>query len=127
MSKIKKEIDLSELPKRGKHIDWKNSIGCKCMFVYDDINGEVDIIGYDVNEKSVIFNYKSKIDKIKRDSFSKCEFGKILGKRTNEFKIDIGTIFKDDKRDMIITDREYRKDKNGRNRKWYKYTCNKCG
>lgn len=37
---------------------------------------------------------------------------------------------KDDKRDIIITDKEcrIRKSKNGnRNDKWYKYACNKCG
>ena len=47
--------------------------------------------------------------------------------RTLEFKIEIGTRFKDDKRDLTITDREYRKDKNNKQWKWYKYTCNKCG
>lgn len=34
------------------------------------------------------------------------------------------------KRDLIITDREYRKGKHGKslvNEKWYKYTCNICG
>lgn len=55
---------------------------------------------------------------------------------TRDFKIDIGQMFKDDKRDIIITDREYRRkelkpDKKGRtyyqDEKWYKYTCNVCG
>lgn len=54
---------------------------------------------------------------------------KILGIRTNEFKYKIGKIFNDDKRDLIITDKEYRprEDNNKLNWKWYKYTCNKCG
>lgn len=47
--------------------------------------------------------------------------------KTSEFKAYMGQIFKDDKRDIIITDREYRRDKSGKNRRWYKYTCNKCG
>lgn len=37
-------------------------------------------------------------------------------------------MFKDEKRNLIITDREYRLDKNNnQNKKWYKYTCNVCG
>ena len=47
--------------------------------------------------------------------------------RALEFKIEIGVKLKDNKRDLIITDREYRRDKNNKQYKWYKYTCNKCG
>lgn len=53
-----------------------------------------------------------------------------MSKRSNEFKIEIGTIFKDNNRDLIITDKEYRTKERGKyieNRKWYKYKCNKCG
>lgn len=44
-----------------------------------------------------------------------------------EFKIKIGERFKEEKRDITITDIDLRPDKNGRNWKWYKYTCNICG
>ena len=51
--------------------------------------------------------------------------------KTLEFKVKIGTYVKDEKRDLIITDREYRKRKTKKdsiiNEKWYKYTCNICG
>ena len=43
-----------------------------------------------------------------------------------KFKVEIGIIFKDKKRDITITDREIRKDKHGWNLKWYKYHCNIC-
>ena len=54
---------------------------------------------------------------------------------TREFKVNIGEIFKDKKRDLTIIDREYRlkerTDREGRKSvtyfKWYKYRCNKCG
>jgi len=49
---------------------------------------------------------------------------------SNEFKIEIGTIFDDNNRNLIIIDREYREKERGKyieNRKWYKYKCNKCG
>lgn len=123
-----KKIDLSELPKKGKLIDWKNSVGCKCKFVYDDIKGEVEIIGYEYNKRPIIiFKYKHETYKMKSDNFIKCKFGNLLCKITNKFKVEIGTKFKNDKVDIAIIDREYRKDKKGGNRKWYKYTCNKCG
>ena len=44
-----------------------------------------------------------------------------------DFKVEIGKIFKDEKRDLIIIDKERRKDKKGYDRKGYRYKCNKCG
>lgn len=58
-----------------------------------------------------------------------------LNKLVKDFKVEIGTVFKDDKRNFVITDREYRyrklkPDKKGRvytsQQKWYKYHCNRC-
>lgn len=55
--------------------------------------------------------------------------------KKNDFKYEIGQEFKDCKRNLVITDKEYREyihkpDKKGRvyiqNEKWYKYTCNVC-
>ena len=51
----------------------------------------------------------------------------ITKERTKDFKIEIGTHFCDEKRDMIITDRKYELYKNGAHLKYYKYTCNICG
>ena len=53
-------------------------------------------------------------------------------RNTSEFKVEIGTHIKDNKRDLIITNREYRPsyNKEGKirqNRKYYKNTCNICG
>ena len=48
-------------------------------------------------------------------------------KHTKEFKIKIGQVFKDDKRDLVVIDREYRVDKRNSPVKWYKIKCNKCG
>ena len=54
-----------------------------------------------------------------------------MGLITKKFKIEIGTIFKDNKRDITIIDREkrtrYKKDGSKCNDKWYKYHCNRCG
>lgn len=122
-------MDLNHLPKRGSglRIDWVNSIGYKCIFTYENVNGELEIVNYDKSTQFITIKYKDKIDSMHTTSFTKCSFGKILGFITNEFKVNVGDTFKDNKRDLIITDREYREGKKGHNWKWYKYTCNKCG
>lgn len=51
----------------------------------------------------------------------------ITKERTINFKIEIGTHFYDEKRDIVITDRKYVTRSNGSHLKYYKYTCNKCG
>jgi very-short-patch-repair endonuclease len=41
-------IDLSRLPRitKNNYIDWKNSIGYNIPFVYDNVQGEIKIVGY---------------------------------------------------------------------------------
>jgi len=133
---VKKEkvrwVDLSELPKyeSGKNkggIDWSNSVGYKVPFIYECDNGEVEIIKY--KNKKVTVKVNEKIKDIATSNFIYGGLGGLLGKITKNFKIEIGTTLKDEKRDITIIDRKHRKDKNERKRKYYKYKCNnkKCG
>lgn len=132
---IEKRIDLSNVPKttlkctKNKKFkyDWKNSIGCKVNFIYDNIKGEIKIINYIIKKHELTILYLDKEYKINTPDLIKCNLGRILGKITSDFKIEIGKIFKDNKRDIIIIDREYRKHKNNHILKYYKYHCNKCG
>ena len=44
-----KKVFLDNLPikkGKGRYIDWKNSVGYKVDFVYEDIKGELKIIDY---------------------------------------------------------------------------------
>lgn len=120
-----KKIFLDDLPKIKNKIDWRNSIGKKVSFIYNELIGEIFIVDY--IDGKLIVSYKDKTLKIQPTHFRSAKIGNLIGAKSTEFKIEIGSIFKDDKRDLIITDREYRKDKNNQNQKWYKYTCNKCG
>lgn len=139
-----REIFINDLPRKegwgsqkGKQvIDWKNSIGYKVRFTYDDINGEVEIVGYDSKTRYLSIKY---LDKepfgILIKSLQNCMLGEFLDKYTKEFKIEIGIKYIDDKRDITIIDRKYinkeKNNKNGKtailNEKIYKYKCNKCG
>ena len=124
-----RKMFIENLPRRqgrgGKEIDWKNTIGYKIKFVYDDIEGEVEIIDYE--NLHVKFSYNNKTYDILTDNFRRCNLGKVLGKNTKDFRIKLYSRIKDTKRDMLIIDREYRKDYKGQNKKYYKYKCNNCG
>ena len=126
-----KFIDYDSLPKHssGKNIgkiDWVKSIGMETSFEYKDIKGYIKIVDYIQSKHRLIIEYNNNQIDLYTGNFIQCQFGKLLKQITLDFKCDIGDIFKDDNRDITITSREYRKTKNGSNRKWYKYTCNKC-
>lgn len=116
---------MSGLPrkgKQGKSIDWNNAKGYKCKFKYGEVEDDVTILRR-VGSK-IIFEYNNEEITMEYTAFKECRFGKILGVYTYDFKIEIETLFKDDKRNITIIDREYRLDMNDNNCKWYKYHCN---
>lgn len=126
--KIRK-VFLDDLPRRdGKcnRFYWAKSIGYKVPFIYDDIKGEIEILDFDGKDLYIKYLNNSPF-KIYTSSFTQCMIGKLLGKVTKEFKIKIGDIFKDVKRDLVIIDRKYIKNEYGVKHKYYKYHCNKCG
>jgi hypothetical protein len=106
------------------YFDWINSIGKQVSFIYQNISGKLDIDNYD--GKYLYIKYLDKeIYKITTNSFINGQIGGILGLITNKYKIDLGTIFKDNKRDITIIDRKIQH-KNNINYKYYNYKCNIC-
>ena len=130
-----RKVFLENLPRKrkGKFIDWKNCVGYIIHFIYDDVEGDMEIIDYITNTYSYVsIKYLNEVYNIRTDSLKICNLGTILKRYTSDFKIKIGQTFKNDKRDLTIIDREkrarYKKDENFKsNTKWYKYHCNKCG
>ena len=120
---------LTELPRRGSRIDYKAMIGMELELLYEGgVYSGVKVLEY-IKGSSPRFTveYNGQTYNILCGHFINGQFGRILGVHTKDFKVNVGDVFKNDRRDIIITDREYRKDKRGQNRKWYKYTCNICG
>lgn len=125
---------LENLPiyKNGRYkgkFNWQESIGHKVKFIYDDIEGLIEILDYIKIKQKLLIKYKEKVINKATSDFIKCELGALIGAYGNHFKIEIGQTFKDDKRNVTIVDREYRKNKHGKsivNDKWYKYKCNVC-
>lgn len=132
-TKIRK-VFLEELPRftdgryKGK-INWLSCITLKVKFIYEDVEGWIEIINYDISKRFLKLKYLDTIIDMSTNSFKRCELGKKLGKITGDFKIEKGTRYKDEKRDMTIIDMKYRDNLNnkGTNLKWYKYHCNICG
>ena len=122
---IKKEIDLSGLPHKNNKIDWKNSVGYECKFNYGNINGVVTIIGYNKNSMLKVL-YGNREHLISTTNFKMGNIGGIIGVFTHEFKYDINQVLQQKNQKIKILDRFYIK-KNGRNRKYYKTKCLKCG
>lgn len=119
---------LTKLPMNKNEILWGN-IKNKTIIKTEHIN-------YGYNEFELLKYYKGYLyfkhndiecTPILANSFKLGTIGKMLGVITGSFKVEIGTLFKDDKRDLVITDREYIKSKRGQYKKYYKYKCNKCG
>lgn len=135
---MSRKVFIDELPtwesgtNKGK-ANWLLCIGYKVKFIYDDIEGWVEIVGYEKEKKNYLtIKYENNILNIMSSSFIKCRIGKIVDKKTDKFKIKLNARLKDEKRDITITDMEYRPiyKKDGKlkhNVKWYKYTCNVCG
>ena len=123
-----RKINLNDLPRvKGKtRIDWDKSIGKSINFQYDDVVGFFKILSYNKPTRKLSVDYNGDIYKISRDSILNCRLGNMLKKHTDDFRLEVGEIIKNDKMDIMIINREYRKDNKGVNRKWYKYKCNKC-
>ncbi len=135
-NKIKREMFLDELPKWGEcghgkegSINWTVSVGHKVRVIYNGIEYEVEIIGYYKGYLEVKY-LKYESFKINALHFKNCHLGKLLKAITDEFKVEIGTTYKDRYRDITIVNkvhREYKREKSIENRKWYQYKCNNCG
>lgn len=138
-----KKVFLENLPKKegiGANkgvlvINWSESIGYKIYFIYDDVEGQFEIINYKSKSQRIIIKYlDNPLFETSTSQIIQCGLGGLLGKYGRcVFKCEIGQTFKGDgnDRNITITDREIRPrtKKNGSicNDKYYKYICNKCG
>lgn len=118
---------ITELPRTKKGIDWEKSNGYIIDYMYEDNIYTFKIGKYDKKTKIIAIEYDNKIYTISITNFTRGHIGRITNKITRDFKIEIGQVFNDEKRNLTIIDRKYEKGKNGTNYKKYKYICNKCG
>ena len=132
-----REIYLDDLPKRyglgGNKdklvIDWKKSIGYKVRFIYDEIEGEIDILDYTPKTQRLFVKFNGEEFEIKTANFARCKIGNIVGKKSSRFKIEIDQDFIYGNQNMTIIDKKYisRSQINRGESKYYRYKCNICG
>lgn len=125
---------MDDLPRWGKGgkakegtINWNECVNKKVAFIYDELEGEIEIVGYNNSDKLLIVVFQNEKFFITTPSLKECEISRIIGRKTSDFKININKHFKDKGRDLIITDRKIFLGKDGIKRKKYKYKCNNCG
>lgn len=123
-------IDLSEIPQTKKYgkvgYNWENSIGCICNFNCEDTLGELKIVEYDVKKHKLSVLYNNNLKYIDIGSFKSANLRTLIGKRTKDFKVNIGETFVDDKRNLTIIGRKMIPDSKGTLRKMYNYDCHIC-
>ena len=128
--KIDKSIDLSDIPQTNRGYDWKNCIGHKIRYQYDDKEGTLTILDYNKEDRKVLLEYEKYQKWISVYHLAECKIGELLGKNTKRFKYDIGDTLTTKYSTIVITNRKYEKKKHGNtivNEKLYQYKCLKCG
>ncbi|NMM62223.1 hypothetical protein HBE96_05890 [Clostridium sp. P21] len=93
---------------KGK-INWGSNINRYLKVLYENKKYCFCIKDYIKRENKVILELDRRILKpISTGHLLECKIGGIIGVKSGDFKYVIGQTFKDDKRDIIIIDREYR-------------------
>ena len=130
---MKNWIDLSEVPKykgtgtRGKFVnDWKNASGCKCNFCCDEVKGYFIIKDYNKDKQKLTITYNNEDKIIPTSYILNNNIRTLIGLRNKNFKVEIGTEFVDDNRNLTVIGRKMVSDSKGTLRKMYNYHCNIC-
>lgn len=118
-------IDLEKLPKynyRGNLVtDWSNSIGVKLHFIYQDIQDEFVIVGYNKEKRTLSVNYKDGLFEIQTSNILKHAIGSLFGKcgsKLTGYKYEVGNIYYD--KEIISRNRIKKKGIVSKN---YTYKC----
>lgn len=125
-----RKVFLDELPRyqegryKGK-MNWSESVNCKGIkFIYDDIEGELEIINYNKENQKLEIKYNNNNFFIKTGDFSKCKLGELL-KQGKKYKYNIGDII-ENKTSKIQILKQIRINIGNKMIKGYKYKCFNC-
>ena len=107
IKKYDKSIDISCLPRKGKCIDWTNSIGCELSFTYGNITGVLKIVDYVLKGKIkyIVFRYNDIEYSLQPTCLLQCSFGRMLKHELLEYKYEIGEVINTKKASITIIDR----------------------
>lgn len=120
-----RKVFLEDLPKwedgqyKGK-IKWKDCVGYKVRFIYDDIEDEVKIIDY--KYPIVKIEYKGNIYSYENYRFLKCPFGVMLGKYNKDYLFNVNEKIDTISGSIVILE-QIKVKRSKDNIKGYKYKC----
>lgn len=128
--KVKQEqvrkVFLDELPKnKGEKVDWLKCKNYRVRFIYDDIQGWIEIADVKRENSRTILYLKyldNDIFKMFTGHFAKCKLKELLGLINHEYNYNIEEIIKDKKRNLLILKQYHKKEY-----RYYKYKCLNCG
>jgi len=129
-----KKLFSDNLPRYEKgcyknNINWKESIGYKVKFIYDDIKGEIEIIKYyrdNKNRSYIDIKYNNNIISTTITGLLKCQIGELLNRHTKKYKYKIGEIIEKVKYGKLEILNQIRMQKGGNSTKGYIYKCLIC-
>lgn len=82
-----RKVFLDDLPKyKNGNVDWKNSIGRKIPFIYNDISGELDLLFVDKEKNRLLIRWNGEEGYINKSNLHKGRIGKIFKITTIESK-----------------------------------------
>lgn len=123
-----KKVFIEKLPRRGKNYDWKKSLGMKVNFVYDDIQGELEIVNVTREGKNtlVTLKYQDEEHVITTTQIMVGSIGRVVGKNTSSFLYSVGDIVATVSGNMQILEQVRPSRKDGTKYKAYHCKCLKC-
>ena len=118
-------VFIEHLPTTFRGVDWVTSKGQVIPFIYKDIKGQLLLVEYNQEKKSLTVSYCQKEYEILTSSLLKCRLGKVVGTYGKDFSYDVGCVIQTKSGEIEITKREVRQ-KSGISYRWYKYQCLSC-
>lgn len=120
---------LESLPRNSRnHILWKETIGAIIPFTYNGVEGNLEVVGYEVDDKNrtlLTIKYNNKTHKINSSSVLKGAIGNIIDKseQIECYKYKVGDIVENNKCRLKILSTIMMSKSNGTKTKGYRYVC----
>ena len=123
---VNRKVDLSKCPTKNGHISWKECVGLELQYQYNDKSGVIKIVEY-INCDTLVVEHNNKRYNIMPDNIRKAQIGRIIEYKNYDYIYEIEKTYQIGDFAFKINDRFIKKDIKGRGRRFYKYTCLKCG
>lgn len=121
-----KKMYFEDLPKHKSgankgRFDWSSTVGHKCKFIYEDVEGEITIT--EIKDGYVYFVYNGKTFKKGTAHFKNCEMADVVGKISMEYHYNVGDIVNG----CEILEQTRKIKSKGKTCRSYTTKCLKCG